>query len=76
MPADDRDYEISPGGIAVRLYRAERDIEKKADKDYVDSIAEEIRSLRKVVLWFMGATAGSAILVSFTLFVTVGTHIH
>lgn len=64
----------SDGVIAWRLERAEKALEKKAEKEYVDNIAKEIQSLRKVVIGFMATVAGSAALVSFTLLVTVGSH--
>ncbi|MGZ6570480.1 MAG: hypothetical protein ACXVHB_05875 [Solirubrobacteraceae bacterium] len=63
-----------PDVWVYRLKEAEIDIARKADKEYVDTIAAEIRSLRRILVTFMATVAGSAILVSMTLFATVGTH--
>jgi hypothetical protein len=64
---------LIPDVWAWRLKEAEQDIAKKADKDYVDSIAEEVRGLRKAVIALMTAIVSSAVLVSLTMFATLGS---
>jgi len=58
-----------------RLKEAEKDITLKADKEYVDTIAEEVRGLRKAVYTLLASIVGSAVLVSLTLFATLGSHL-
>lgn len=50
-----------------RLTQVERKVEKKADQDDVEKIADEVRGLRKALIGFIVAISGSAILVSFTI---------
>ena len=47
---------------------------EKADKDYVDSVAAEVKNLRTSVNRLMAAIVGSSVMVSFTLLITVGSH--
>lgn len=60
---------------AWRLKEVESDVSKKADKEYVDSIAGEVRGLRKSVNTLMAAIVSGSVLVSLTLFATLGSHL-
>lgn len=53
----------------------EQHISLKADKEYVDTIADEVRGLRKAVIGAALTIMGSAVLVSLTLFATLGSHL-
>ena len=64
-----------PSVWRYRLKEAEETIKTKADKEYVDTIADEVRGLRKAVIGAALAIMGSAVLVSLTLFATLGSHI-
>lgn len=52
-------------GILARVGRAELDIQRlvdgKADKDDVQRLAEEFKSLRHTLQWFMGIVATAVI---------------
>lgn len=61
--------------IPWRVGVLEREIETKADKEVVDALAEDLRGLRKAVIGAALAVMGSAILVSMTLLITVGSHV-
>lgn len=60
---------------AWRLKEVEKDVTKKADKDYVDGLAGEVRGLRKSVNTLMAAIVSGSVLVSLTLFATLGSHL-
>lgn len=60
---------------AWRLKEVERDVATKADREYVDSIAAEMRGLRKSVNTLMAAIVSGSVLVSLTLFATLGSHL-
>ena len=55
-----------------RIEHAETAIERKADKDEVQEIKEELRAVRRALTALMSAIVGSAVLVSLTLLVTIG----
>ena len=77
--ATPRDYtghmEESTEAIPWRVGQLEHRIEKKADKEYVEEIASEVRGLRKAVISLMAAIVGASVLVSLTLFATLGSHL-
>lgn len=61
----------------VAVERAiERVDREKADKEDLQRIAGEVKSLRSSVNKLMAAIVGSSVMVSFTLLVTIGTHVH
>jgi len=66
---------VNPAVLEYRVVQAEKALEEKADKEYVDQIAGEVRGLRKAVLSLMAAIVGSSVLVSLTLFATLGSHL-
>jgi len=66
---------VNPAVLEYRVKQAEKAIEVKADKDYVDQIANEVRGLRKAVYTLLASIVGSSVLVSLTLFATLGSHI-
>jgi hypothetical protein len=66
---------VNPAVLEYRVKQAEKVIESKADKEYVDQIASEVRGLRKAVISLMAAIVGSSVLVSLTLFATLGSHL-
>lgn len=71
--------DATPSELAYRLGRVERDTENleqnKADKDMVKAIADEVKSLRKVLITFALTVAGSAVLICGTILETA-LHAH
>lgn len=66
---------MNEAALPWRVGRLEHEVDLKADKEYVDQIASEVRSLRKAVIGAAMTVMGSAILVSLTLFATLGSHL-
>lgn len=61
--------------IEWRVGRAEDEIKLKADKEYVDTVAAEVRGLRTAVNRLMAAIVGGTVIVSLSLFATLGSHL-
>lgn len=62
-----------------RVTQVERRAEKldadKADKEDLQVVANEVKDLRTSVNRLMMAIVGSSVMVSFTLLITVGSHV-
>lgn len=73
------DENALPSVWGYRLTKAEAAVEdldkSKADKEYVDAIASEVRGLKKAVVSLLFGIVTSAVMVCFTLLVTVGSHL-
>ena len=75
MDAFDDDTLAIPAVWRFRVQQNERNIDKKADNERVDEIADEVKGLRKAVYTLLAGIVGSSVLVSFTLFATLGSHL-
>ena len=64
-----------PSVWRYRIEQNERGLARKADKDYVDEISREVKGLRKAVYTLLAGIVGSSVVVSFTLFATLGSHL-
>ena len=62
-----------------RVAQSERKIEKldndKADKEDLAAVSADLKGLRTSVNRLMAAIVGSSVVVSFTLLITVGSHV-
>ena len=65
----------SEAALPWRVGRLEHEIDLKADKEVVEALASDLRGLRKAVIGAALAVMGSAVLVSLTLFATLGSHL-
>lgn len=65
----------TPSVLAYRVGQTERRLENKADKEEVDLIREEVQGLKKAVWGLLAGIVGSSVLVSLTLFATLGSHL-
>lgn len=64
-----------PRVLAYRLQQAEGRIDKKADQDDVTRLETRMERLERAVWYLLAGIVSSAILVSFTLFATLGSHL-
>lgn len=69
------DADVVPAVWQYRVAEVEKEVRTKADKTYVDTVAEEVRGLRSAVYKLLAGIVGSSVLVSLTLLATLGTHV-